>query len=104
MAAVSIDNAKCVLIIGATSGIGLLVCFTSTARVAKYFGVQYNHFFNEEVDLDQIIREMNTNYLAVVSLISMFIPHFLKLSDEGRPSFIISITSYPAPKTTPSQR
>jgi len=56
-------------------------------------GIQYIHDLTKDVDLNQVIREINVNYLAVVSLISMFIPHFLKLSAEGRPSFIIPITS-----------
>jgi len=144
---VSIDNAKCVLVIGATSGIGRALALaiselpshptviaagrrqdrlkelqeknletvqldvaadletlkkTVDSLIAKYpnldavifaSGIQYNFDFNKDVDLNQIIKEINVNYLAVVSLISMFTPHFLKLSAEGRPSFIIPITS-----------
>jgi len=144
---VSIDNAKCVLVIGATSGLGRALALaiselpgrptviaagrrqdrlkeleakkletvqidvaadpatlktTVDSLVAKYpdldavvlaSGIQYQHDFKKEVDLSQITREFNVNYLAVVSLISLFLPHFLKLSAEGRPSFIIPITS-----------
>jgi len=147
MAPVSIDGAKCVLVIGATSGIGRALALaiselpsrptviaagrrqerlkelkeknletlqidvtadletlmkTVESLVAKYpnldavilsSGIQYIHDLTKDVDLNQVIREINVNYLAVVSLISMFIPHFLKLSAEGRPSFIIPITS-----------
>jgi len=147
MAPVSIDNAKCVLVIGATAGIGRALALaiselpsrptviaagrrqerlreleeknletlqldvtadaetlkkTVDSLVVKYpnldavilsSGIQYRHDFNKDVDLNEVIREINVNYLAVVSLISMFIPHFLKLSAEGRPSFIIPVTS-----------
>jgi len=146
---VSIDNARCVLVIGATSGIGRALALaiselpsrptviaagrrqdrlkelegkkletvqidvaadaatlkkTVDSLVAKYpdldavviaSGIQYQHNFKkpENVDLGQVTKEMNVNYIAVVSLISMFLPHFLKLSGEGRPSFVIPITS-----------
>ncbi|KAJ7357082.1 hypothetical protein DFH08DRAFT_473503 [Mycena albidolilacea] len=147
MAPVSIDNAKCVLVIGATSGIGralalaisslpshptviaagrrqdrlkelqeknletlqidvtadlgslkqtvesLIVKYPNLDAVILSSGIQYMHDFKKDVDISQVIREINVNYLAVVSLISLFIPHFLKLSAEGRPSFIIPITS-----------
>jgi short-subunit dehydrogenase involved in D-alanine esterification of teichoic acids len=147
MAPVSIDEAKCVLVIGATSGIGralalaiselpsrptviaagrrqdrlkeleekqlktvqldvsadletlketvasLLVKHPNLDAVILASGIQYLHDFNKDVDINQIIREINVNYVAVVSLISIFMPHFLKLSTEGRPSFIIPITS-----------
>ncbi|KAJ7133749.1 hypothetical protein C8R43DRAFT_1089686 [Mycena crocata] len=143
----SIDNVKCILVIGATSGIGRALALAlaklpsrptiiaagrrqdrlkeleekgletcqidvsaelSTLKkdveglVAKYpnldavilsAGIQYQLNFTKDVDLAQVIKEINVNYLAVVSLISMFVPHFLKLSAEERPSFIIPITS-----------
>ncbi|KAF7339706.1 hypothetical protein MSAN_02186000 [Mycena sanguinolenta] len=147
MAPVSIDVAKCVLVIGATSGIGralalaiselpsrptviaagrrqdrlkeleeknlktlqmdvssdpetlkktvdsLLVKYPNLDAVILSSGIQYQHDFNKDVDINQIAREINVNYTAVVSIISMFMPHFLKLSAEGRSSFIIPITS-----------
>ncbi|KAJ7176062.1 NAD-P-binding protein [Mycena crocata] len=148
-APVSIDSAKCILVVGATSGIGRALALalaelpnrptviaagrrqdrlkeledkglqpwqmdvsadSSTLKqdvdglVAKYpnldavilsAGIQYQLDFTKDVDLarKEITKEINVNYLAVVSLISMFVPHFLKLSAEGRPSFIIPITS-----------
>ncbi|KAJ7093960.1 NAD-P-binding protein [Mycena belliarum] len=144
---VSIDNAKCVLVIGATSGIGRALALaiaelpsrptviaagrrqdrldelkakkletvqidvaadlttlkkTVDSLVAQYpdldavmfaSGIQYQQDFTKEVDLTQVAREINVNYLAVVSLISMFLPHFLKLSADGRPSFIMPVSS-----------
>ncbi|KAJ7275318.1 hypothetical protein B0H12DRAFT_1266294 [Mycena haematopus] len=147
MASVSIDVAKCILVIGATSGIGralalaiselpsrpmviaagrrqdrlkelekknletmqidvaadletlkktvdsVLVKYPNLDAVILASGIQYLHDFNKDVDLNQVIREINVNYIAVVSIISMLMPHFLKLSTEGRPSFIIPITS-----------
>ncbi|KAJ7042526.1 hypothetical protein C8F04DRAFT_1076216, partial [Mycena alexandri] len=143
----SIDQAKCVLVIGATSGIGRALALaiselpsrptviaagrrqdrlkeledkkletlqidvsadqatlktTVDSLVTKYpnldavifaSGIQYNYDFTKEVDLTKITKEINVNYLAVVSLITMFLPHFLKLNNEGRPSFIMPITS-----------
>ncbi|KAJ7456709.1 hypothetical protein FB451DRAFT_1098973 [Mycena latifolia] len=144
---VSIDKAKCVLVIGSTSGIGRALALaiselpsrptviaagrrqdrlnelkeknletlqldvaadletlkkTVDSVVAKYpnldavvlaSGIQYQLDFTKDVDLNQVIQEINVNYLAVVSLVSMFLPHFLKLSADGLPSFIIPITS-----------
>ncbi|KAJ7169600.1 hypothetical protein C8R46DRAFT_993902 [Mycena filopes] len=143
----TINQAKCVLVIGATSGIGRALALALSelpsrptviaagrrqnrlkeledkkletiqldvsadvatlktavdSLVAKYpnldavifaSGIQYNYDFTKEVDLNKITKEINVNYLAVVSLITMFLPHFLKLSAEGRPSFVIPITS-----------
>ncbi|KAI5122347.1 hypothetical protein M0805_004105 [Coniferiporia weirii] len=47
----------------------------------------------EEIDLDAITEEVNTNYIAIFSLIKFFLPHFLKLNAEGRPTFIVPISS-----------
>ncbi|KAJ7783475.1 hypothetical protein DFH07DRAFT_787911 [Mycena maculata] len=144
---VSIDNAKCVLVIGATSGLGRSLALaiselpsrptviaagrrqdrlkeledkklatlqfdvaadeetlkkTIDSLVAKYpnldavllaSGIQYQVDFNKHVNLSQVNKEMHVNYLAPVAIISMFLPHFLKLSAESRPSFVIPITS-----------
>ncbi|KAJ6509253.1 hypothetical protein C8R47DRAFT_1097952 [Mycena vitilis] len=153
---VSVDNAKCILVIGATSGIGRALALALSelpsrptviaagrrqdrlkelqekkletvqldvaadsetlkknvnSLIAKYpnldavilaSGIQYHHDFTKDVDLNQITKEINVNYIAVVSLISMFVPHFLKLSTEGRPSFIVPITSGLAFMPSPS--
>ncbi|KAJ7293299.1 hypothetical protein C8J57DRAFT_1268663 [Mycena rebaudengoi] len=143
-----IDAAKCVLVIGATSGIGralalsiselpsnpVVVCagrrqdrlkeLKETKKLETYqidvaadqdtlkknvdeivakfpnldaiifsSGIQYQLDFKATVDLDQVAREIQINYLSVVSLISLFLPHLLKLGAEGRPTFIIPITS-----------
>ncbi|KAJ6627211.1 hypothetical protein B0H10DRAFT_2292609 [Mycena sp. CBHHK59/15] len=142
----SIDDAKCVLVIGATSGIGRSLALaiselpsrpmvigagrrqdrlnelkekrletvqmdvaadretlkkTVESVISKYpkldtvilAGIQYRLNFKDGVDLDQVVREINVNYLAVVSLISLFLPHLLKLGADGRPCFLIPITS-----------
>ncbi|KAK7064462.1 hypothetical protein R3P38DRAFT_2824690 [Favolaschia claudopus] len=154
MASNSIDNAKCILVIGATSGIGRALAIalselpshpsviaagrrqdrlkeledkkletvqldvtadtqtlkaTVDSLIAKYpnvraqqlyddalafiSGIQYQHYFNQSVDLNQINREIQVNYLSVVSVISMFMPHLLELSNKGLPSFIAPVTS-----------
>ncbi|TFK89629.1 NAD(P)-binding protein [Polyporus arcularius HHB13444] len=58
-------------------------------------GVQ--HIFDlkkpETIDMSKIDDEVNTNYVSIIKLIVLFLPHFLKLSAEGRPSFIVPITS-----------
>ncbi|KAF7342134.1 hypothetical protein MVEN_01801000 [Mycena venus] len=145
--AVSIDNAKCVLVIGATSGIGralalaiselptrptviaagrrqdrlkelgekkletlqldvtadietlkkavdeLLAEYPNLDAVIFAAGVQNQQDFTKDVDLKAHIKEINLNYIAISCLMTMFIPHFLKLSAEGRPSFIMPITT-----------
>ncbi|KAJ7633079.1 hypothetical protein FB45DRAFT_914321 [Roridomyces roridus] len=146
----TIDHAKCVLVIGATSGIGRHLALalanlpsrptviaagrrverlkelettnglktaqidvaadgkvlkeTVDGLIAQYpdldavviaSGIQYQFDFlkPETINLDNVAREFNVNYIAVVTLISLFMPHFLKLSEQGRPSFVIPITS-----------
>ncbi|KAF5377691.1 hypothetical protein D9615_005233 [Tricholomella constricta] len=54
-------------------------------------GVQHEFDFQKQVDLDKLTSEININYISVVSLISLFLPHFLKLAD--RPCFIVTVTS-----------
>ncbi|TCD69987.1 hypothetical protein EIP91_005576 [Steccherinum ochraceum] len=61
------------------------------------FSAGIQHIFNfqkpEEIDLDILETELTTNYTSIVSLIVLLLPHLLKLSKEGRPSFIVPITS-----------
>ncbi|KAL5494703.1 hypothetical protein ACEPAI_164 [Sanghuangporus weigelae] len=47
----------------------------------------------EKIDLDALFEEVHVNYLAIVALTKFFLPHFLRLSFEGRPTFIIPISS-----------
>ncbi|RPD81980.1 NAD(P)-binding protein [Lentinus tigrinus ALCF2SS1-7] len=58
-------------------------------------GIQHIFDFEkpESIDVNKIADEFNTNYVAIVNLILLFLPHFLKLNAAGRPSFIIPITS-----------
>ncbi|CDO76626.1 hypothetical protein BN946_scf184868.g40 [Trametes cinnabarina] len=147
-----IKDAKCVLVLGATSGIGRALALAihnldsqptvivsgrrqerlnelaregeriRTARVdinttegnlkqfvedtvAKYpdldaviFSSGIQHIFDfskpETIDLSTEFQdEISTNYISIFKLIVMFLPHFLKLSEKGRPSFIVPISS-----------
>ncbi|TRM58432.1 hypothetical protein BD626DRAFT_511846 [Schizophyllum amplum] len=46
----------------------------------------------EKVDLSKISREFNINYLAVVSMMTAFLPHLIKIGNE-RPALLIPVTS-----------
>ncbi|KAF7310650.1 hypothetical protein HMN09_00607800 [Mycena chlorophos] len=152
----SIDTAKTILIVGATSGLGRALALALAALpsaptvigagrrkarleelaskgidtlefdvslpidqlkkniddlIAKYptldavifsSGVQYQqNFKKQQVNLEEISKEMHINYIAVVSTISLLTPHFLALSERGLPSWIIPITSGLALKPGP---
>ncbi|KAG6842497.1 hypothetical protein C0991_000023 [Blastosporella zonata] len=56
-------------------------------------GVQHEFEFKDKVDLANIASEININYTSIVSLIALFLPHLLKLSADGRPCFIVPVTS-----------
>ncbi|KAI0652216.1 NAD-P-binding protein [Trametes meyenii] len=147
-----IKDAKCILVIGATSGIGRALALAlhdldteptvivsgrrqerldeisrhgdriKTARVdintgdvgqlkefvkqtlsaypdldAIIFSSGIQHIFDftkpETIDLTKFEDEITTNYISVFRLTVLFLPHLLRLSDEGRPSFIIPVTS-----------
>ncbi|OCB87119.1 hypothetical protein A7U60_g5854 [Sanghuangporus baumii] len=47
----------------------------------------------EKIDLDALFEEVHVNYLAILALTKFLLPHFLRLSSEGRPTFIIPISS-----------
>ncbi|GBE86588.1 hypothetical protein BKA93DRAFT_733071 [Sparassis latifolia] len=58
-------------------------------------GVQHQFDFTkpESVDLEKLETELLTNYTSVTRMTSFFLPHLLKLSEQGRPSFLVPITS-----------
>jgi len=146
----SVDDSKCILVTGATSGIGrslalalaklpsrpqiiatgrrkerleelnkiggihavsldlntdldtlkksvedLINRFPDLDTVVLNAGIQREIAFKkpEEINLSDILQEINVNYTSNVAFITYVLPHFLKLSAEGRPSFIIPVTS-----------
>ncbi|KAF8973752.1 NAD(P)-binding protein [Flammula alnicola] len=144
----SIDDSKCVLITGATSGIGralaleiaklpsrpqviaagrrkerleelskvdsvhpisldvtasldtlkksvddLISQFPDLDTLILNAGIQHEFDLKKDVDMSKILEEMTVNYTSVVALITYALPHFLKLSEQGRPSFIVTVTS-----------
>ncbi|KZP32372.1 NAD(P)-binding protein [Athelia psychrophila] len=58
-------------------------------------GIQRRFEFTspESVDLDHLASELNTNYTAIVTMITYFLPHLIKLAAGGQPCFIVPITS-----------
>ncbi|KZT75184.1 NAD(P)-binding protein [Daedalea quercina L-15889] len=58
-------------------------------------GVQHLFDFKkpETVNLDILEGELNTNYTAIARMVTFFLPHFLKLSDQARPSLLVTVTS-----------
>ncbi|TFK57385.1 NAD(P)-binding protein [Heliocybe sulcata] len=58
-------------------------------------GIQHEFDFTkpESVNLDNLADELNTNYLAIVTMITYFLPHLLKVASTGQPAFIMPITS-----------
>ncbi|KAF8640502.1 hypothetical protein AX17_000164 [Amanita inopinata Kibby_2008] len=142
-----IDDSGCVLIIGATSGIGRALALSIAALPSKptviaagrrrdrleelakarletaeididadraalkrfaddivkdypdldtvifCAGVQHEIDFKDGVDVDKLASEININYTSVVTLTSFFLPHLLRLSEQGRPAFIIPVTA-----------
>jgi len=47
----------------------------------------------ESVDLDQFDSEINTNYTAIITMITYFLPHLLKRGSQGQNCLIVTITS-----------
>ncbi|TRM70385.1 hypothetical protein BD626DRAFT_448899 [Schizophyllum amplum] len=50
----------------------------------------------EKVDFSKISSEFNINYLAVVSMMAAFLPHFIKIGDslqKERPALLVPVTS-----------
>ncbi|KAI0830657.1 NAD-P-binding protein [Trametes gibbosa] len=64
---------------------------------AVVFSSGIQHIFDftkpESINLSKIQDEVTINYVSIVKLIIMFLPQLLKLSGDGRPSFIVPITS-----------
>lgn len=143
----SIDNSKCVLVTGATSGIGRALALAIAALpskpvviaagrrkerleelkkagletievnvdsdnetlkrfadevVEKYpdldtviygAGVQHELEFHKGINIKNVASEININYTSIVTLVSHFMPHFFRISEQGRPTFIITVTS-----------
>ncbi|KDQ63828.1 hypothetical protein JAAARDRAFT_54016 [Jaapia argillacea MUCL 33604] len=58
-------------------------------------GVQHMFDFSkpDSVDIDKFVSELNINYIGIVTMITYLLPHFLELAAQGRPCFIIPITS-----------
>ncbi|KAJ7597236.1 hypothetical protein C8J56DRAFT_742654, partial [Mycena floridula] len=142
----SINDSKCVLITGATSGIGrslaqsihalptkptvigtgrradrldelkglnidtfhleldsdratlkkfvddILQAYPELDTIILNAGIQRMMNLKYGINLDDVDREIRVNYLSVVALIGLFLPHLLKLS-TSRPCFIITVTS-----------
>ncbi|KAF8898528.1 hypothetical protein BD779DRAFT_1484401 [Infundibulicybe gibba] len=121
----SIEDSKCVLVTGATAGIGRALALSiaklntkpkviaagrredrleemtkaglSTTKIdldtdkdtLKQF---VNDLLRDHADLRIPLRS-NINYTSIVTLINFLLPHFLKLGAQGRPCFIIPVTS-----------
>ncbi|GJE85776.1 NAD(P)-binding protein [Phanerochaete sordida] len=74
----------------------MLATYPDLDAVVLSSGIQHIFDFKQpeqKFDLDLFEDEYTTNYVATVTLIKFFLPHFLKLSEQGRPSFLMPITS-----------
>ncbi|KAG1867855.1 hypothetical protein DFJ58DRAFT_768128 [Suillus subalutaceus] len=47
----------------------------------------------ETVDLDSLESELATNYTSIVSMITFFLPHLIKLGEQRRPTFLYTVSS-----------
>jgi len=72
--------------------------------VAKYpaldtvlFSAGIQHLTNfaepETINLDSLADEFNINYVGLLTLITFFLPHLIKVASSGQPTFLIPITS-----------
>ncbi|KAG1894854.1 uncharacterized protein F5891DRAFT_704075 [Suillus fuscotomentosus] len=54
----------------------------------------------DTIDLDSLECELATNYTSIVRMITFFLPHLIKLGEQGRPTFLYPVSSglsiYPA--------
>jgi len=56
-------------------------------------GVQHELPLKEGFDFDNLTNELNINYTSIVATITFLLPHFLKLSAQGRHCFVAPISS-----------
>ncbi|KAG1885695.1 hypothetical protein F4604DRAFT_1918380 [Suillus subluteus] len=58
-------------------------------------GIQRGFDFTrpETIDLDSLESELATNYTSIVRMITFFLPHLIKLGEQGRPTFLYPVSS-----------
>ncbi|KAG0709063.1 hypothetical protein DFH29DRAFT_890347 [Suillus ampliporus] len=58
-------------------------------------GIQHGFDFTrpETIDLDSLECELTTNYTSIVRMITFFLPHLIKLGEQGRPTFLYTVSS-----------
>ncbi|KAI0321685.1 hypothetical protein OF83DRAFT_1161670 [Amylostereum chailletii] len=79
--------------------------YPDTDAVIFSSGIQHSVDFsnNEAIDLDDVAAEWTTNYTSIFTMVSKaFLPHFRKIEKQGRPSFIVPISSGLAIRPTSS--
>jgi len=91
------------LTVDVMSDVGILETFVNNTLTefpnldAIIFSSGVQHVVNfkkpESISLDVLRDEFTTNYTSVLTLIKLFLPHFFKLNDAGRPSFMVPISS-----------
>ncbi|KAG2368232.1 hypothetical protein BDR07DRAFT_1325385 [Suillus spraguei] len=47
----------------------------------------------ETIDLESLDCELATNYTSIVRMITFFLPHLIKLGEQGRPTFLYTVSS-----------
>jgi len=82
----------------------MIARFPSLDAVIFSAAVQRSFDFAQpgKVDLNLLEAEVATNYTAIVTMITSFLPHFLRLGEQGHPTFLVPISSglaiIPSPK------
>ncbi|KAG2044206.1 hypothetical protein BDR03DRAFT_849856 [Suillus americanus] len=58
-------------------------------------GIQRGFDFTrpETIDLDSLECELATNYTSIVRMITFFLPHLIRLGEQGRPTFLYPVSS-----------
>ncbi|EIM83357.1 NAD-P-binding protein [Stereum hirsutum FP-91666 SS1] len=75
---------------------GVLQKYPEIDGVIFSAGIQREFKFKEpeQMNLDSLYSEFNTNYLSIVTMISKsFLPHFYKVGKQGHPCFVSPVTS-----------